>query len=93
MNKNYAAVDCTGVRQYGENQKGFFDLPVGNTVTLNMGFRVYDHAFATKARVHRDYKNVSFELLPKAKRVEPTRAISLASLAVTSSALALALLL
>lgn len=63
IENNYAAVDCTAVRQYGDNQKGFFDLPVGNTVTLNMGFRVYDNEFETRARIHRDYTGVEFDLL------------------------------
>ena len=40
-------------------------MPVGNTVTLNMGFRVYEDATKTRARVHRDYFNVSYELLPE----------------------------
>ena len=40
--RNLSSVACTAVRLYGEGQKGFFDLPVGNTVTLNMGFRVYE---------------------------------------------------
>ena len=48
---------------YGEGQKGFFDLPVGDTVTLNMGYRVYEDATKTRARIHRDYENVTFELL------------------------------
>ena len=61
--RNYAGVTCTAVRQFGEGQKGFFDLPVGDTVTVNMGYRVYEDATKTRARIHRDYTNISFPLL------------------------------
>ncbi len=30
-----------------------------------MGFRVYDNAFETRARIHRDYSGVEFDLLGK----------------------------
>ena len=63
IENNYAAATCTGVRLYGEGQKGFFDLPVGDTVTVNMGYRVYEDETQTRARIHRDYENVQFELL------------------------------
>ena len=48
---------------YGEGQKGFFDLPVGDTVTVKMGYRVYEDAYSTKARIHNDYENAQFALL------------------------------
>ena len=60
---NYVSVTCTGVRIFGEGQKGFFDLPVGDTVTVNMGYRVYDDETKTKARIFNDYENVTFNLL------------------------------
>ena len=58
VENNYVAVTCTGIRIYGEDQKGFFDLPVGDTVTVNMGYRVYDDETKTKARIHNDYENI-----------------------------------
>jgi len=60
---NHASVDCSAIRQHGDGQKGFFDVKPGSTVTLKMGYRVYDNAEATRARIHRDYDDVSFELL------------------------------
>ena len=70
LNKNYSSVGCTAVRQYGAGQKGFFDLPIGDTITLNMGYRVYDSALSTSPRVHRDYNDVSFVLLDDVKSFE-----------------------
>ena len=55
---NYASMTCTAVRQYGDGQKGFFDMPIGDKVTLNMGFRVYENESSTVARYHRDYANI-----------------------------------
>ena len=63
MPRNYAGITCTAVRQFGEGQKGFFDLPIGDIVTVNMGYRVYEDATKTRARIHRDYTNISFPLL------------------------------
>ena len=36
---------------------------MGDTVTVKMGYRVYEDAFSTKARIHNDYESVQFELL------------------------------
>ena len=63
VEKNYASMTCTAVRQWGEGQKGFFDLPTGDRITLNMGYRVYEDASLTRARIHRDYANIQFDLL------------------------------
>ena len=63
IEENYSSVSCTAVRRYGENQKGFFDLPIGETVKLRMGYRVYESEADTRPRMHRDYNNISFELL------------------------------
>lgn len=60
---NQAGVACTAIRRYGDGHKGFFDLPVGDTVSINMGFRVYKNAEATRAFIHRDYPDRSFDLL------------------------------
>ena len=73
MDRNYAAIACTAVRQYGEGQKGFFDLPVGEQVTLSMGYRVYADANQTKARMYHDYTGITFPLLGAGTgRVVPT---------------------
>ena len=80
---NYTSVKCTGIRQWGEGQKGFFDLPIGDTVTLNMGYRVYENESATRARMHRDYTNISFELLNNKARVEETGAVALSAYTAT----------
>ena len=74
IENNYAAVTCTAVRQYGDGQKGFFDMEPGSTVTLNMGYRVYDNASATRARMHRDYEDVSFELLSSSQKISKVEA-------------------
>ena len=63
VKKNYASVKCTGVRQWGTGQKGFFDLAKGDTVTVDMGYRVYEKASDTKPRIHRDYTGLTFDLL------------------------------
>ena len=63
--KNLASAKCTGIRQWGDGQKGFFDLTEGDVVTLDMGYRVYENATATRARIHRDYTGLQFELLDK----------------------------
>jgi len=81
--KNLASVKCTGIRQYGEGQKGFFDLIEGDTVTLDMGYRVYENASSTRARIHRDYTGLQFELLYKG-----TVAGSVMLSAVTATAMA-----
>lgn len=62
---NYSALTCTAVRQYGEGQKGFFDMPAGSSVTVNMGYRVYENAEKTRARIHHDYPGILFDLLPE----------------------------
>lgn len=36
---------------------------MGDTVTVKMGYRVYEDAYSTKARIHNDYENVQFALL------------------------------
>ena len=38
-------------------------MPVGEQVTLSMGYRVYSDANQTKARMHHDYSGISFPLL------------------------------
>ena len=48
---------------YGDNQKGYFDLPVGDTVKINMGFRVYEDDTQTRARINYDYEDEEFILL------------------------------
>ena len=53
---------CTAARQYSDIIKGFFNFLPGETVTLNMGFRVYEDEVSTSPRIHRDYANVQFEL-------------------------------
>ena len=63
---------------------------MGDTVTLNMGFRVYDSPVATRARTHRDYKDIKFELLKATpvKRIEPKPAVNAAALSLASAAVA-----
>ena len=36
---------------------------MGDSVTVNMGYRVYEDATKTRARIHRDYVGINFELL------------------------------
>ena len=60
---NYSAVTCTAVRQYGLGQKGFFDMQIGDTVTLNIGYRVYDSLSETVPRLHGEFNDISFDLL------------------------------
>ena len=50
-------------------------MPVGEQVTLSMGYRVYADANQTKARMHHDYEGISFPLLGAGTgRVVPTGA-------------------
>jgi len=35
---------CTGIRQIGNGQKGYFDLPAGTIIGVNVGYRVYRNA-------------------------------------------------
>ena len=41
-------------------------MNVKDTVTVDMGYRVYETETSTRARISQDYKGVSFELLNKA---------------------------
>ena len=70
---------------YGEGQKGFFDLPVGDSVTLKMGYRVYEDAFSTKARIHNDYENVNFQLLGSLESSASFLSVGMALVAISSS--------
>ena len=70
IEENKSAVTCTAIRQYGPGFRGFFDMPAGSTVTVDMGFRVYDDASQTRARIYRDYVGVTFDLLPEDVLIE-----------------------
>lgn len=90
IERNYASATCTAVRLYGEGQKGFFDLPVGDTVTVNMGYRVYEDASKTRARIHRDYENIQFDLLGEKLESGASYSMSIAGFALAALAMSLA---
>ena len=47
----------------------------GKEFTLNMGYRIYENAEATRSKFHRDYEGVSFKLLDTVyKPVKKTKA-------------------
>lgn len=84
---NYSALTCTAVRQYGEGQKGFFDMPPSSSVSVSMGYRVYENAAKTRARIHHDYPGIIFDLLPEGtikREAKVEEAASFLSLAAAS---------
>ena len=52
----------------------------GSSVTVNIGFRVYEDADATRARKYRDYTNIRYDLLPDGTVSRPVVAASGTSL-------------
>lgn len=72
---------CTGVRQVGFGQKGYFGFNTGDYISIRLGFRVYEDDNDTVARISKDYDAFTLEILG---------ATSLVSTAVAMIALSLA---
>ena len=60
---------------------------MGDTVTVKMGYRVYEDQFSTKARIHNDYENVQFALLGTLENSATYLSVGMALAALTSSLL------
>ena len=62
-NADVTGITCTGVRQVGRGQKGYFSFDNGDTINVRVGFRVYTDAQDPVPRLSKDYQAFQLELL------------------------------
>lgn len=75
-------MSCTGVRQVGAGQRGYFGYNAGDFINARLGFRVYKDENDTVARLAKDYDMITFELLGAQALIASATALIAAALAI-----------
>lgn len=81
-NADVTGMSCTGVRQVGFGQRGYFGYDAGDFINARLGFRAYTDENDTVARLAKDYDMINFELLNATALISTAAAFLTVSLAI-----------